>query len=222
MGTHLSIDEVALSQGELYTIVTNKKHKGKKGSLVAIIAGTKADEVIEHISKIDYQKRQSVKEITLDMANSMKLIAKKCFPKAIQVTDRFHVQKLVLEALQEIRIKHRWEAMDMENQAIIKSKSQNKTHIPQLLSNGDSLKQLLARSRYLLYKSREKWTINQQERAEILFELYPEIKTAYYLSQQLRSIYNTNNDKSVAMLKLAHWYRKVEESDQDLKTSTLF
>lgn len=212
MGTHLSIDEVALSQGELYTIVTNKKHKGKKGSLVAIIAGTKADEVIEHISKIDYQKRQSVKEITLDMANSMKLIAKKCFPKAIQVTDRFHVQKLVLEALQEIRIKHRWEAMDMENQAIIKSKSQNKTHIPQLLSNGDSLKQLLARSRYLLYKSREKWTINQQERAEILFELYPEIKTAYYLSQQLRSIYNTNNDKSVAMLKLAHWYRKVEES----------
>jgi len=212
MGTHLSIDEVALSQGELYTIVTNKKYKGKKGSLVAIIAGTKADEVIEHISKIDYQKRQSVKEITLDMANSMKLIAKKCFPKAIQVTDRFHVQKLALEALQEIRIKHRWEAMDMENQAIIKSKSQNKTHIPQLLSNGDSLKQLLARSRYLLYKSREKWTINQQERAEILFELYPEIKTAYYLSQQLRSIYNTNNDKSVAMLKLAHWYRKVEES----------
>lgn len=140
MGPHLSIDEVALSQGELYTIVTNKKYKGKKGSLVAIIAGTKADEVIEHISKIDYQKRQSVKEITLDMANSMKLIAKKCFPKAIQVTDRFHVQKLSLEALQEIRIKHRWEAMDMENQAIIKAKSENKTHIPQLLSNGDSLK----------------------------------------------------------------------------------
>lgn len=212
MGTHLSIDEVALSQGELYTIVTNKKYKGKKGSLVAIIAGTKANEVIEHISKIDYQKRQSVKEITLDMANSMKLIAKKCFPKAIQVTDRFHVQKLALEALQEIRIKHRWEAMDMENQAIIKAKSENKTHIPQLLSNGDSLKQLLARSRYLLYKSREKWTINQQERAQILFERYPEIKTAYYLSQQLRSIYNTNNDKNVAMLKLAHWYRKVEES----------
>jgi transposase len=212
MGTHLSIDEVALSQGELYTIVTNKKYKGKKGSLVAIIAGTKADQVIEHISKIDYQKRQFVKEITLDMANSMKLIAKKCFPKAIQVTDRFHVQKLALEALQEIRIKHRWEAMDMENQAIIKAKSENKTHIPQLLANGDSLKQLLARSRYLLYKYSEKWTINQQERAQILFELYPEIKTAYYLAQQLRSIYNTNNDKNVAMLKLAHWYRKVEES----------
>jgi transposase len=212
IGTHLSIDEVALSQGELYTIVTNKNAKGKKGSLVAIVAGTKADQVIEHICKIDYQKRQSVKEITLDMANSMKLISKRCFPRAIQVTDRFHVQKLALEALQEIRIKHRWEAMDMENQLIIQSKSENKTHTSPLLSNGDSVKQLLARSRYLLYKSQNKWTDSQIQRAKIVFELYPDIKTAYNLTQQLRSIYSNNNDKQIAMTKLAHWYRKVEES----------
>jgi hypothetical protein len=32
IGTHLAIDEVTLSQGELYTIVTTKKTKGKKGS----------------------------------------------------------------------------------------------------------------------------------------------------------------------------------------------
>lgn len=212
MGTHLSIDEVALSQGELYTIVTNKKFKGKKGSLVAIIAGTKAELVIEHICKIDYKSRCGVKEITLDMANSMKLISKKCFPKAIQVTDRFHVQKLALEALQEIRIKHRWEAMDAENQLILQTKKENKTYIAQLLPNGDSVKQLLARSRYLLYKSREKWTQSQQERAQMLFGLYPDIKAAYNLVQQLRGIYNNNNDKHVAMTKLAHWYRNVEES----------
>lgn len=180
--------------------------------MVAIVAGTKTEQVIEQLSKIDLKKRQAVIEITLDMANSMKLIAKKCFPKAIQVTDRFHVQKLALEALQEIRIKYRWEAMDSENQLILLAKSKNKTYNPQLLTNGDTVKQLLARSRYLLYKSREKWTINQEERAQILFELYPDIKTAYYLSQQLRSIYNTNNDKNVAMLKLAHWYKRVEES----------
>ncbi|WP_338140803.1 transposase [Wenyingzhuangia gilva] len=36
-----------------------------------------------------------------------KTIIKVCFPKATQVTDRFHVQKLALEALQDIRIKHR-------------------------------------------------------------------------------------------------------------------
>ena len=165
-----------MSQGELYTIVTNKKFKGKKGSLVAIVAGTKADQVIEHISKIDYKKRNCVKEITLDMANSMKLNSKRCFPKAVQVTDRFHVQKLALEALQEIRIKHRWEAMDFENQLLLKAKTENKAYVTQLLPNGDSVKQLLARSRYVLYKSREKWTENQNERALILFGLYPDKK----------------------------------------------
>ncbi|MEZ7507315.1 hypothetical protein [Flavobacterium sp. Arc2] len=44
IGTHL------VSQGELYTIVTNKKAKGKKGSLVAIVAGTKTEQVIEQVS----------------------------------------------------------------------------------------------------------------------------------------------------------------------------
>jgi transposase len=99
MGSHLSIDEVALSQGELYTIVTNKKFKGKKGSLVAIVTGTKAEQVIEQICKIDYNKRSLVKEITLDMANSMKLISKRCFPKAIQVTDRIPCPKISLGSI---------------------------------------------------------------------------------------------------------------------------
>ena len=61
-----------MSRGELYTIVTNKKAKGKKGSLVAIVAGTKTEQVIEQVSKINPKKRQAVIEITLDMANSMK------------------------------------------------------------------------------------------------------------------------------------------------------
>jgi hypothetical protein len=42
----------SLISRELYTIVTNKKAKGKKGSLVAIVAGTKTEQVIEHVSKL--------------------------------------------------------------------------------------------------------------------------------------------------------------------------
>ena len=43
---HLSLDEVALSDGELYTVLTSKKAMGRKGSIVAIIKGTKSDTVI--------------------------------------------------------------------------------------------------------------------------------------------------------------------------------
>jgi hypothetical protein len=47
--------------------------------------------------------------------------------------------------------------MDIENPYT--SKPENKT-LPQP-SNGDTVKQLLA-SRYLLYKSRGNWTVNQE------------------------------------------------------------
>ena len=36
--------------------------------------------------------------------------------------------------------------------------------------SGDTHKQLLARSRYLLFKSADKWTESQRQRAEVLFE----------------------------------------------------
>lgn len=146
------------------------------------------------------------------MAPTMKLIAKTCFVKATQVIDRFHVQKLAIEALQDVRVKHRWEAMDQENEAILAAKKKGEDYIPETLINGDTRKQLLARSRYLLYKSREKWTIKQQLRAQVLFKEYPEIKEAYNLSQQLREFFNTKQGKGVALTKLAHWYKNVEES----------
>lgn len=153
-----------------------------------------------------------VKEITLDMAGSMKRIAKRCFPNAVQVIDRFHVQKLAIEALQEIRIKYRWEAIEMENKALEEA-SEEQILKTEVFENGDSRKQLLARSRYLLYKSREKWTLSQKQRAAILFAQYPDLEKAYGLTDVLRKIYNQHITKSVAMTKLAHWFRNVEEAD---------
>ena len=212
MGKHLSIDETALSKGELYTIITNKKAKGKKGAIVAIMAGTKVEPIIQQLLKIPKSKRHKVKEITLDMANSMKLIAKKCFPKAIQVTDRFHVQKLALEALQDMRIKHRWEAIDQENEQIKEAKSNRQEFKPETFKNGDTRKQLLARSRYLLYKAPNNWTQNQYERAKTLFEQYPDIKRAFGLVQGLRNIFITATSMQTAYTKLAHWYKDVEQT----------
>lgn len=212
MGPYLSIDETALSKGELYTIITNKRAKGKKGSIVAIFSGTKVEPIIEQLMRISYKERAKVKEITLDMANSMKTIAKKCFPKAVQVTDRFHVQKLALEALQDIRIKHRWDAIDLENQQIKQARANNGTFVPKEFSNGDTRKQLLARSRYLLYKSPNNWTQNQSERSRILFDQYPDIKTAFDLVQGLRNIFNTSTSIQTAYTKMAHWYKDVENT----------
>ncbi|GAB4002912.1 hypothetical protein GCM10028807_62450 [Spirosoma daeguense] len=76
---------------------------------MAIVAGTKPETVIEVLRKLPENQRKKVQEITLDMAGNMGLIAKKCFPKATQVTDRFHVQQLALEAVQTMRVEYRWQ-----------------------------------------------------------------------------------------------------------------
>ncbi|MFV8352379.1 transposase [Flavobacterium sp. XS2P14] len=89
LGKRLSIDETSFSNGELYTILTNKAGKGKKGTIVAMIARTKADTVTAIIEKTPLKARNKVTKITLDMAANMGLIAKKCFRNATQATDRF-------------------------------------------------------------------------------------------------------------------------------------
>ncbi len=213
IGPYLSLDETALSNGELYTIITNKAKKGKKGSIVAMLKGTAASKIIETLKdKLTLKQRNTVKEITLDMAGSMNEIARECFRKATRVTDRFHVQKLALSAVQDIRIKYRWEALEKENQNYLAARQNYKPHIPEVLPNGDTHKQLLARSRYLLFKPRNKWTQKQIERAEILFELYPDLYQAYKLAMNLNSIYEHSSNKTVAITRLAHWFRKVEQS----------
>lgn len=123
-----------------------------------------------------------------------------------------HVQKLAIEAVQQLRIQHSWKALEEESEVLKEGKHKSALPNIEVFENGDTRKQLLARSRYLLYKSAEKWSISQQLRAKILFEHYPDIQKAYLLMDALRKIYNQNIVKSVAMLKLAHWFKEIEES----------
>jgi len=117
---------------------------------------------------------------------------KKSFPKANIVTDRFHVIKLVIDALQYCSI---------------------------TLSNGDSYKQLLARSRHLLAKDSKKWTENQQQRAELLFREFPELKSMYYHVMNFRNIYE-NKSKEKAKKQFIQWIEKTKKLKMEEFNST--
>lgn len=215
IGPYLCIDETSLSNGELYTIIINREAHGGKGAIVAIVKGTKADDVIAVLERIPEEELETVEEVTLDLSESMRKIVRRCFTKAIRVIDRFHIQKLACEAVQEIRIGHRWEAIQEETDARQEAKGLKKKYVPFTFENGDTRKELLARSRYLLFKSAEKWTESQRLRAGILFKEYPDIKRAYSLSHSLRMIFNKRSTKDGARLNLARWYNQVEESGFD-------
>lgn len=221
IGDSLSIDEVSLSKGELYTILTNKKTKQKnKKSLVAIINGTDSSVIQKVLNKIPQSTRDKVLDVSLDMARNMNLIATTSFLNARKSIDRFHVIRLVLDAMQHVRVKTRWAVIKSENRTIEKMKKRKQKYKPKVLENGDTLKELLARSKYLLYRLEDDWTEKQCHRANVLFKIFPKIKKAYYLSLEFRSIY-LNSSLFEAQSQFKQWKLKVEQSKIEEFNSTL-
>ena len=212
IGPRLAIDESSLSNGELYTFVTNRDARTREQSLIAVVAGTKSEDVIFVLQMIDEALRNTVREVTLDLSDSMRKIVRTAFPKADRVIDRFHIQKLACDAAQELRIQHRWDAIQQANDEMEEAKISGIPYEPFRYPNGDTRKELLIRSRYLLFKSADKWTDRQKQRAAILFDEYPDIKEAYSLCHSLRIIFSKNTIKDAARLSMARWYNKVEKA----------
>jgi len=166
-----------------------------------------AKDIVKVLEKLPLESRELVKEVTLDMANNMESAVTRSFPSSLLVIDHFHVVQLVLEALQHVRIKYRWEELEKENDAIEKAKKSGKRHKSIVLPNGDTPKQLLARSRYVIMKKPTEWTESQKQRAELLFEMYPLLKTAYYHTLEFRSIYELKGYDQ-ANLRIIEWINK--------------
>ena len=115
-GKYLSIDETALSRDEVFTIVTNKEGHGGKDTLMAMISSVASADIIGVLSKIDQYKHLKINKITCNLSAAMMESARAAFPFADVVNDRFHVQRLFTEAMDEIRIDIRHQVRREENE----------------------------------------------------------------------------------------------------------
>ena len=64
LGQHLSIDETSLHD-DMYTFLTNKDGHGRQGTVIAIVRGTKAEDVIKVLLQLPLEERQKVVEVTM-------------------------------------------------------------------------------------------------------------------------------------------------------------
>lgn len=222
-GADLSLDETCLSNGEVYTILTNKAAHGGKGALAAMIRGVASDTVVAVLRRVPYEIRQKVRTVTTDLSSAMMMTARAAFPKAMLVNDRFHVQRLVSEAIDQMRIGLRWEILAEENKAIRAHRARRKAARtraekdlvgewePERMENGETRPQIMARSRHIILTHKSKWNAQQQERAGILFRMFPRLEQAYNIYLELVDIFNKKSVPSEARLNLARWYNKVED-----------
>ena len=76
-------------------------------------------------------------------------------------------------------------------------------------SNGETMRQILARSKHTLMMSQNKWTDIQRHRINILFKHHPILKAAYSLAMELRRIFNQKITTAKAMGRMNKWHKKV-------------
>ena len=217
----MSLDETCLSNGDVYTILTNKAAHGGKGALAAMVRGVASDTVSAILRKVPLKQRIKVKTVTTDLSSAMMLTVRNVFPGASLVNDRFHVQQLISEAVDQLRIRHRWEVLDAENKAIRnhsqkrkEAKSKEERDLigqwgPDRMENGETMPQIMARSRHIILKHRSRWNEQQTLRAKILFEKFPDLEAAYNLFLKLVDIFNRKSTAAIARLHLARWYNDV-------------
>ena len=226
-GDDMSLDETCLSNGEVYTILTNKAAHGGKGALAAMVRGVASDTVSEILRKVPREIRRRVKTVTTDLSSAMMLTVRTVFPKAMLINDRFHVQQLVTDAIDQMRIGFRWQVLADENKAIREHRARRKAvHTraekdligewePVRMENGETKPQIMARSRHIILMHKTKWNTQQQQRAAILFSMFPKLEEAYNIYLELVDIFNKKSKPAEARLNLAKWYNKVEAFGDD-------
>lgn len=229
-GDKMAIDEKLIGE-DYYTIMSNRE-TGKLAMVCKSVACSELEQVIKsHDSSIPQPK-----SITRDLSSLYEKVCTDVFPQAIQVADKFHVIRNLMEAHQAVRVRHRQMELEKRRMALKEFKASEKQRLEECErlgktfklkkfhykesqhANGETTLELLARSRYLLFKYDRQWNEKQRKRADTLFNLYPEIKQSYALSCQFRDFLSSKNiGKGYLEIDkiLHHWYENVEESQID-------
>lgn len=227
LGSYMAIDEKTID-GICYTILSNRE-----SNKIAMMADTLK---VKHLARIllNLDNKMEVRSLTRDMASNYEWLGHQVFMNAYHVVDKFHVIKNAMDSLQAIRIGYRQQELEKRRMTKQKFKQNQESkkwsakldgkkfyahkfrYNENIYSNGDSTLQLLARSRGLLFILPDKWSVHQKQRAEILFDNYPEIKEAYYLILQFRQWYRkpkTSINIRIKEKQLIEWVNIVKDAN---------
>lgn len=203
-GEQMAVDEKMIDE-EFYTVMTNRQ-TGKIALLAETLQVADLNKLIDKINIKDV-----VKEITADLSPTYEKFCEQSFPAATVVADKFHVVKHIVEAVQALRLRLKQE----EIARLPATKKERRQYEKQTrLINGESRIEMLTRSRYILFKRQENWTPSQQKRASLLFETFPQIKSTYELTQQIRQWLDKENVGKYEWQterQLIHWYDCAEQ-----------
>jgi transposase len=209
----LNIDEKNI-WNQVYTIYSNPDLWEKW--LVWIFPWVKAQDIINFTNKFCKKKdKLVVKEISMDMANSMAKIIKMVFPAAVQIVDRFHVMKNVLEDMNALITKNKTEIKKIYLTEQEQAKIDRRPPKHQRYWNWETWKDIITKCRHQFVKRRENWNINQINRWESmeLIPMFADIVAMYKKIEEIFNIYDFSTCKKTARKRFERWFSSLSNLD---------
>jgi transposase len=191
----LGIDDFAIRKGHNYNTGI---HDLRGESLVGIAEGRTIAELRTYMAKNPGIARLKPYAVVMDLAKNYHAFATEFFPEAIRVADRFHVNRYILDALNEIR---RRVSAGLPKQA--------RLH--------------LKRNKRLLNKRSDSLTKIEQKQLGQLLSYSTDLKKAHELKEMLIDWYDLSFNYASANVSYERWLSKghalnIREINNALKT----
>lgn len=229
-GSNMCIDDKNLGEHG-FTIISNLD-TGK----IACMIETRKSEIINKVLKkhVAKERLESVQVLTKDLAGNYEKVREKSFLFAVGVADKFHVVKLGMQALSDLRVSYRQEELTKErlrreahkcNEASNRKLAlragntyeTKKCPPAPRMKNGETVLQLLVLTNKALSQFQNKWGTEMKERVSILFHLFPNLEKMYQLISAFRGIYTVKefgeNILKKAKISLEKWFKSVGASE---------
>ena len=190
----LAIDETSYKRGHQYVTVIGDAEERR---VIDVEDGRSMKAVVEFSKKLEekHGSCDAINRVSSDMSGAFRAGIEMCFPYALQTIDKFHVKKLLIDAMDKVR------------------KAEQKEH---------KSKELHLAKRILMIPE-GKQTDEQKERISTLCRSYPKTGRAFRMVQALDTVYSSNNYESgkARFEALCSWLRRSRLEPMKTAGSTL-
>ena len=157
----------------------------QKGEVLDVLPNRYENDLIKYFSQ--FSNKNEVKYFICDMNPHFRRVAKKCFPHATIVADKYHVIRQVYWDMEKVR----------------KNEQKNlSTHF----------RKCFKKSRYLLMKRPENLKEHEMDQLVLMFEIAPRLADAYRIKNEFLTVIRSGSSKE-GKRKLIDWLYAVEVMD---------
>lgn len=185
----LGIDEIAVVKGQknYYTVFVDLD----TGKLMGLLNKRTQSDICQYLKSWGSEALSQIEEVSIDLWKPYKKVAEELMPQASIVADRFHVMKQVNQELDQGRKNCKKEVCKEKNTA-----------------NKRRKESALNKSKYALLKNFEDLNAEQIEKIKEIEIVLPDLAKKYQLKEEFRKIFETSENWSEGILKLADWLKK--------------